>query len=340
MGRAVVVRGVPTWLASVCVLVVVMLVVGGVTRLTGSGLSIVEWRPVVGTLPPLDDAGWSEAFGAYQASPQGRLVNAGMTLGEFKRIFFWEYVHRLLGRLIGAAFTAPGIYFAAKGAMRPAKVLVGVALIGVQGALGWVMVRSGLGATAHVSHYWLAAHLSLALVLLGYVAWMWLDVRGASEPASPLLRIALRVVLVLLAAQIVYGAFTAGLHAGLGYNTFPKMNGVWVPAEAFTRWSSMLDERATVQLVHRILGTTLVVAIGALAVVARRAPRAVRRAIGWVLTAALVQFSLGIATLVLFVPIHVAAAHQLGAVVLLLAALRAAHLTREIAVAPTLPSLP
>jgi cytochrome c oxidase assembly protein subunit 15 len=314
----------------VCALVVLMLVVGGVTRLTGSGLSIVEWRPVVGAVPPLDDASWNEAFGAYRASPQGQLVNFGISLGEFKRIFFWEYLHRLLGRFIGAAFALPGIYFAVKGQVRPRTVLAGLALIGLQGALGWGMVRTGLGATAHVSHYWLAAHLSLALVLLGYLTWTWLDVRRANEPARPSLRWALRGVLVVLAAQIVYGAFTAGLHAGVGYNTFPKMNGAWIPPEAFTRGSSMLDDRASVQLVHRTLGTILVVAIAALAAFAWRAPRAVRRAIGLVLAAVLVQFSLGIGTLLLFVPLHLAAAHQLGAVLLLLAAVRAVHLTRAI----------
>jgi cytochrome c oxidase assembly protein subunit 15 len=324
------------WLAVVGSLVVLMLVVGGLTRLTGSGLSIVEWRPVVGTLPPLDEAGWNEAYGAYRASAEGKLLNAGMTLVEFKRIFLWEYVHRLLGRLIGAAFALPGFYFAAKRLARPAKVLTGLALVGIQGVLGWMMVRSGLGASAHVSHYWLAAHLSLALVFLAYLTWWWLDSRAASAcaPAAPALRVALRAVLVLLAVQIVYGAFTAGLHAGLGYNTFPKMNGVWVPSEAFTRWSSVLDDRTTVQLVHRIVGTTLAVLIAALAMSARRAPRAVRCAIGTVLVAVLVQLSLGIATLVRFVPIYLAAAHQLGAVVLLLAVLRAMHLTRATAAGP------
>jgi len=151
---------------------------------------------------------------------------------------------------------------------------------------------------------------------------------GASEPASPALRITLRGVLVLLAVQIVYGAFTAGLHAGLGYNTFPKMNGVWVPPEAFTRWTSVLDDRTTVQLVHRAVGATLAVASLAIAVLARQAPRAVRRALGVVVAAVVAQLTLGIATLLLFVPIPLAAAHQLGAVVLLLAVLRATHLTR------------
>lgn len=330
-------KGVRRWLAIVCGLVVLMLVIGGVTRLTGSGLSIVEWRPVMGTVPPLDDASWNEAYGAYRASAEGKLLNAGMTLAEFKRIFFWEYVHRLLGRIIGAAFALPGLVFAAKRIVPRAKVATGFALVGVQGALGWIMVRSGLGASAHVSHYWLAAHLSLALVFLGYLAWWWLDAREAQapEPVSPALRTALRGVLVLLAVQIVYGAFTAGLHAGLGYNTFPKMNGVWVPPEAFTRWSSVLDDRATIQLVHRALGTTLAVAIAALAVATAtraRAPRAVQRALGAVVAAVGLQFALGLATLLLFVPVSLAAAHQLGAVVLLLAVLRATHLARRAAV--------
>jgi cytochrome c oxidase assembly protein subunit 15 len=331
-------RAVTTWLGAVCVLVVAMVVLGGVTRLTGSGLSIVEWRPVVGTIPPLSDADWREAFRAYQETPQYRLLNAGMSLGDFQRIFFWEYVHRLVGRLLGVVFAGPLVYFAftrslSRALVRRLALIFGLG--GLQGALGWFMVKSGLVDMPSVSHYRLAAHLSLALVVLSALFWTWLDQReaGAGPVARPL-RLALVGVTALLALQIVYGAFTAGLHAGVGYNTFPLMHGRLVPPDATVldpAWRNAFENRAMVQLLHRTFGALLVVAVSATAWIARRAPEAVRSAVRLVVVGVLAQFGLGVATLLLVVPVSVATVHQLGACLLLLAVLRALYVARPAA---------
>lgn len=329
-------RVVRTWLGCVCALVVAMVVLGGVTRLTGSGLSIVEWRPLTGAIPPLSEEDWREAFRAYQETPQYRLLNAGMSLAEFQRIFLWEYVHRLVGRILGVVFVLPLGHFAFSRSISPdhaRRLFVVLALGALQGGLGWFMVKSGLIDAPNVSHYRLAAHLTLALVVLGTLFWTWLDLSGRDpSPVEGRLRFALHAVTGLLALQIVYGAFTAGLHAGIGYNTFPTMHGRWIPPDAFAldpTWRNAFENRAAVQLVHRALGALLVLAITATAVLARHAPREVKRTIQVLVAGVLVQFALGVATLVLVVPLPVAALHQLGACLLLLAVLRAQHAARR-----------
>lgn len=334
-------RRVRTWLAYVCVLVVAMLVLGGVTRLTGSGLSIVEWRPITGAIPPLSEEDWRAAFLAYQDTPQYRLLNEGMSLAEFQRIFAWEYVHRLVGRLLGLVFVLPLGHFVLTRSIDPSHVrrlLVVLALGALQGGLGWFMVKSGLTDAPNVSHYRLAAHLTLALVVLGTLFWTWLDMsdHDASDhdalPTRARLRFALHAVAGLLVLQIVYGAFTAGLHAGIGYNTFPMMHGRWIPPDAFAlepAWRNALENRAAVQLIHRALGALLVLSILATALLARRAPRDTRRAVQVLAVGVLVQFALGVATLILVVPVPIAALHQLGACLLLLAVLRAQHAARR-----------
>lgn len=326
------------WLGSVCAFVLLMVAVGGITRLTGSGLSIVEWKPLVGAIPPLTDRDWDEAFRTYQQFPQYKLLGASMTLAEFKRIFFWEYAHRLLARVLGLVFFVPWAYFAARRAFTKAfsvRLLAALGLGGLQGAVGWFMVKSGLVDEPNVSHYRLAAHLSIALLVLGYVFWLVLDLRGGPARTVPSRRVraALGVVLVLLVAQIVYGAFTAGLHAGIGYNTFPTMQGQWIPPEALAlepAWRNAFANRATVQLLHRVLGTLLVASIGLAWGLARAGAvdRTIRRSINWLLGAAAAQFALGVATLLFVVPLGLAAAHQLGACLLFLFALRANHAAR------------
>lgn len=324
-------RPVTIWIGSVCLLVIAMVVVGGITRLTGSGLSIVEWRPVTGALPPLSDAGWQEAFEAYRSSPQYRLVNIGMTLAEFKRIFAWEYGHRLLGRLLGVVFLVPWAYFVARGALSrrfSAKLLIGFALGAFQGLVGWLMVASGLVHEPRVSHYRLAAHLTLAFVLLGYLFWTWLDLRETGEPTARRVRLPLRLFLFPLGAQIVYGAFTAGLHAGVGYNTFPTMHGAWVPRGALAltpAWRNAVENPATVQFVHRALGALVAAAAIAIVVVARRSTRTVRSAVTLLGAVVMLQFALGVMTLLLVVPVSLGVLHQLGACALFLAALQANH---------------
>lgn len=333
-------RPVMWWLGSLCAFVMLMVVVGGITRLTGSGLSMVDWKPVTGALPPLTERAWDEEFRRYREFPQYRSLPT-MTLAEFKQIFFWEYLHRLLGRLLGLVFVVPWAYFVFKRAFTKAmswRLLGALGLGGLQGALGWFMVKSGLVDVPHVSHFRLAAHLSLALLVLGYLAWILLDVRAAAEVregprASRRLRAALRAVLVLLVAQIVYGALTAGLHAGLGYNTFPTMGGHWVPPEAFAlepAWRNVVENRTTVQLLHRGLGALLVSSVAVVWALSRRAPlepRA-RRAVHLLLAVVAAQFALGVATLLLFVPITLAVAHQLGACIVFLVTLRATHAAR------------
>lgn len=329
-------RAVSIWLGALCAMIVAMVVVGGITRLTGSGLSIVEWRPVTGALPPLHEADWQEAFAAYQRSPQYRLVNAGMSLEAFKAIFFWEYVHRLLGRVIGVVFLLPWLVFVAKRVLSRAlsmRLAFGFVLGGLQGALGWFMVASGLVDEPRVSHLRLAAHLSLALFVLAYLLWTLLDVRRGQgrRPAKRPVRAMLGALAVLTATQIVYGAFTAGLHAGIGYNTFPKMLGVWFPAEALAfapAWRNLVMNPVMVQLAHRTLGETLALAALALPLLVRREPIAVQRACFVVAVAVALQLALGIATLLLVVPIGLAVVHQLGACLVWMAVVVANHTAR------------
>lgn len=336
-------RAVITWLATVCGLIILMVVVGGITRLTGSGLSITDWKPIMGAIPPLDLADWQEAFRKYQAIPQFRLENASMTLGQFKFIFFWEYSHRLLGRLIGVVFFLPWLYFCARRAFTPAlagRLGFGFVLGGLQGALGWFMVKSGLVDRVSVSHYRLAAHLALALLVLGYLFWVLLDLLPvgraiAGAPArlvddSRRLRLPLRLITGLLCLQIIYGAFVAGLKAGFGYNTFPTMNGHWFPEGFFQfepAWINFFEGRAGVQFTHRMLAWCLVASITGVWIYAQRlhlGPQS-RAAVNALLAAVGVQFLLGALTVVLVVPLALAGAHQLGACGLLLVAIWGNH---------------
>src|SRR5580765_5504294 len=216
------------WLMVVAVLIAIMVLVGGATRLTESGLSIVEWKPVTGTLPPLNEAQWTQAFEGYKAIPQYRELNAGMSLSEFKTIFWWEWTHRLLGRLIGAAFLLPFLFFLWRGWVEPGlrpRLWAIFGLGAVQGAVGWWMVASGLAGRTEVSQYRLAFHLTLACVI--YVAIVWTADRLVARPAAavaPRLRVTANVLLVLVLAQIYLGALTAGLRAGLTYNTWPLID--------------------------------------------------------------------------------------------------------------------
>ncbi len=327
-----------------------MVAVGGITRLTGSGLSIVEWQPIMGTLPPLGPEAWDEAFRKYQQSPQYQQVNRGMTLAEFKYIFAWEYVHRLVGRLVGVLYFVPWLYFHLRGRLSralSARLLVGGVLGGVQGALGWYMVQSGLVDEPRVSHYRLAAHLSLALILLGYLLWALLEllhpreearegVRGtAAAAAATRLTRRLAIIGALLALQIVYGAFTAGLRAGAAYPTWPTMNGQWIPAGLGVMepaWRNLLDNPTAVHFIHRILAYVLVLLVLAAWLDGRRLRLSRRQALGMSLLAAtmVLQVLLGIATVVLVVPVAIATLHQVGACLVLVATLLLLHeLLRE-----------
>lgn len=339
------------WLWTVCALIVLLVCVGGITRLTGSGLSIVEWKPVTGVLPPITDSAWTRAFEAYQQFPQYRLVNQGMSLAQFKVLFFWEYLHRLLGRLVGLLFALPVLCLTLRRLIDPRlmrRLWIGVALFGAQGLLGWFMVKSGLVDRPSVSQLRLAAHLSLALVLLAHLAWTARSLqtrhrmlrpvgpkpartrgRGAGKGRVPLRRHAL-MVWTLLAVQIVYGALTAGLHAGSASHTFPDWNGRWIPPELLALspgWTNAFANPSTVQFLHRLIGTTLALAVLALAVRASALPvtARVRRAVRGLVLGCAVQYALGVSTVMLLVPLSLAALHQLGAIVLWLLALELNH---------------
>ena len=340
------------WLIACCLLVFAMVVLGGVTRLTHSGLSIVEWQPIVGALPPFTAANWEELFAKYQQTPEYRKVNPGMGLEGFKGIFWLEYFHRLLGRLIGVAFFVPLVYFLCRRALaRPLAVkLGGVFLLGaVQGVLGWYMVQSGLVDDPRVSQYRLSAHLVLAFAI--YAAMLWIAL-GLLYPAvarttsaagiSRVRRLAWGVTF-LVAAMVVTGGLVAGIRAGLAYNTIPLMNGHWVPPEIFAIepwYLNFFNNMAMVQFDHRLGAWLLAVAVPWLWVEAGRAdlpPRA--RLLTHLLLAALAaQIALGIATLLLAVPVALAAAHQAGALAVFTAALALNHsLRRAVATPPDRP---
>jgi len=329
---------VAAWLLVCCAMIVLMVVIGGVTRLTLSGLSITEWQPLAGVVPPLSHADWLAEFRKYQQIPQYKLINAGMSLGEFKTIFWWEYVHRLWGRLIGLVYLLPFLYFLVRRRLprRLAWPLAGIFALGAaQGALGWYMVESGLVGRVEVSQYRLTAHLALALLIYAATLWAALGLlRGPPEtPVAPRWRRAAEAVLALVAATVAAGGFTAGLNAGLVFNTFPLMDGHIVPPgygelQPFAR--NWFENVAAVQFDHRLLATATAAAILALWLAGRRArlPRPARRALHALLAAVALQFSLGVSTLLLVVPIPLAAAHQAGAVLLLTAALLFRHTLR------------
>jgi cytochrome c oxidase assembly protein subunit 15 len=331
-------RPIAAWLLACCALVFAMVVVGGITRLTHSGLSIVEWQPIVGALPPLDDNAWQETFRKYQETPQFRQVNPDMDLAGFKRIFWWEYVHRLLGRLIGAAFLLPLVWFAARGRISRELTwkLAGIFVLGgLQGAMGWYMVQSGLVDDPRVSQYRLAAHLALALAIYAAMLWIALGLlfpRATVAPPRALRRFAVCLV-ALVFAMALSGAFVAGIRAGLAYNTFPLMNGHLVPPGIFMIepwYLNFFNNIATVQFDHRVIAWLLAILVPWFWVRVRRAPVPPRARIAAdLLLAALgLQIALGITTLLNTVPIPLAAAHQAGALLVLTAAVLALHSLR------------
>ncbi|MBN9527957.1 MAG: COX15/CtaA family protein [Alphaproteobacteria bacterium] len=315
-----------------------MVMVGGATRLTESGLSIVDWRPVTGALPPMDQQDWMVEFDKYRTSPQYQQVNKGMSLDEFKEIYWWEWGHRLLGRLIGFAFALPFVAFLLLGRVERAlipKLAVLFFLGGMQGALGWFMVASGLVDRPAVSHYRLAAHLSLAILIylaLLWTAWGLFDPRDEA-PGDPAHRRAGQWIWAALAAagiQVVLGAFVAGLRAGLTYNTWPLMDGDLIPGHLFMQspwWLNFFENITMVQFQHRSFAW--VVVILALVAAWRAAALGLRRPAAMVALAVVAQFMLGIITLIEVVPVSLGVAHQGGAVVVLTTLLWLLHRVRS-----------
>jgi cytochrome c oxidase assembly protein subunit 15 len=325
-------RAIAWWLLAVAALVFAMIVVGGITRLTESGLSIVRWEPITGIVPPVGEPAWQAEFDAYRQSPQYQLVNTGMTLAEFKNIYFWEYVHRLLGRLIGLAFALPLAWFAWKQAIPRGygwKLVALLALGGLQGAIGWWMVASGLVERPDVSHIRLAVHLLAALTIFAALIWVALDLlalarRPDARPAQvPTVAI---WALSLLALQFLFGAYVAGLDAGFAYPTWPKMGADWFPSEApmlEPRLRNLVDNPIVVQFVHRWLAWGVAAAALMLALRAGRARHMIPAAA--LIVAVSTQISLGIATLISGVDLEIAVAHQGMAALLLAATILAAH---------------
>ncbi len=327
-------RLVAIWLFTVAAMIMVMIVLGGVTRLTGSGLSIMEWAPLMGALPPTSAAEWHRLFGLYQKIPQYSLVNEGFGLAGFKHIFWLEWTHRLWGRLIGLVFLLPMLWLWATARLER-RLLPRLALLfvlgGLQGAVGWFMVASGfLPDSTAVSPYRLVIHLALALILYAAIVWTGLSVLHpvhTRERGSPGVRGLAFSCLALVCLTILAGGFMAGLHAGLTYNTFPLMDGRLVPhgyARLHPLIRNLTENITAVQFDHRLLATITLILVSAMAVVGWRS--GLPRPLAACLAAAVIgQYALGVTTLLLVVPVPVAALHQFGAALLLTVMLVVVH---------------
>lgn len=324
------------WLLFCAAVVYIMIVVGGVTRLTRSGLSMVEWDPIMGIIPPLGEAAWLDVFTKYRQSPEYIKVNAGMSLEAFKGIFYWEYGHRVLGRVIGIIFFVPFICFLLKGMipkewkLRLLSILI---LIGLQGLMGWYMVKSGLVDVPRVSQYRLTAHFGLALVILSLMLWFAMDfLRGESRAkhASQTYLNSSALVVSIVFIMMLSGGFVAGTKAGYIINTFPMMNGQWLPDGWLgikPAWLNLFENPIMIQFVHRSIAVLVFLAVIISFIVALK--QRFKTFNGLVLLAMFVQVNLGITALVMKVPVALGAAHQAGAVALLSAALFAAHVARK-----------
>jgi cytochrome c oxidase assembly protein subunit 15 len=334
-------RAIAAWLFVCAALVFGIIVVGGVTRLTHSGLSIAEWKPIMGTLPPLSEAAWDDVFAKYKLTPEYRHVNGWMTLHDFKGIFWWEYVHRLLGRLIGVAYFLPLLWFAVRRqiptgyAGRLAMIFV---LGGLQGLLGWLMVKSGLVDNPRDSHLRLTAHLGLAVLILGAMVWTGLSllypVRAGRERAAAIARRWATGVVGLVGLMVLTGGLVAGLRAGFAFNTWPLMGNSFVPPMLLHLrpwWQNVFSNIATVQFDHRLIAYVLIVAASVLwwkTFRNRSLPVRARYGATALVAMVLVQATLGIATLLLVVPIVLASLHQACAIVVFALALNVAHALR------------
>ena len=316
------------WLLAVAVLIAIMVLVGGATRLTESGLSITEWKPLTGALPPLSQEAWTQAFEGYKAIPQYRALNAGMNLSEFKLIFWWEWGHRLLGRVIGIAYFLPFIWFMWCGYLSgelKRRLWAIFALGGLQGVVGWWMVASGLSERVEVSHYRLATHLVLALLIFAAIVWTLRRLTDRPPAAANLrLRTTSVVLLVLTFVQLYFGALVAGLRAGRVYNTWPDIDGTFIPSAArlwFDQpwWRNLFDNALTVQFEHRMTAYALfaLAMLHAIDAVRSRADGAVIRGALWLVAVITLQAVLGILTLLHQVPIDLALTHQAVAIAVL-----------------------
>jgi len=320
-------RAIAVWLFACCGMVITMMIIGAITRLTESGLSMVEWRPLVGFLPPLSEVEWERIFALYRKTSQYRLQNPDMTLDAFKSIFWWEYIHRVWGRLIGAAFGLPLLWFLIRRRI-PKELtlhLVGLFLLGgFQGVIGWWMVTSGFVDREEVSQYRLTVHLGIAFIILGYMLWLGIGLvsrKPMGDVAPAALRRNAKAVLVVVFATALTGALVAGLNAGLTYNEWPLMDGRFVPngyGDLAPWWLNPFDNIAAVQFDHRIMAYVTAAAVLAIWLQARRGGLSAksRRPFHFLAAMAALQIALGIATLLFVVPLPVAVLHQAGAIAL------------------------
>ena len=332
-------RMIAQWLFLCALLIFAMVVLGGVTRLTGSGLSMVNWHPIHGAIPPLSDQAWNEEFYHYQQSPEFQKINHHYSLQEFKNIFYFEYAHRMLGRLIGLVFLIPFLYFYFTRKIKPGltpRLIVMFILGGFQGLLGWYMVKSGLVDNPHVSQYRLAAHLMAAILIYGFILWTALGLYFTEPPvqrqlsSKPGFRSMGRYLLILLLVTIVSGGFVAGLKAGLIFNTYPTMHGAWIPEGIFglkPLYLNFFENMVMVQFEHRILTALTVLLLVGYVLLSKfhRFDQMTQSSFNVLGMAVVIQFFLGISTLLLHVPVWLAASHQAGALLLLTALLFNLH---------------
>ncbi len=332
-------RAIASWLLVCAVLIFSMVILGGVTRLTGSGLSMVNWHPIHGVIPPLTEFAWQEEFSNYQQSPEFTKINRDMTVDGFKQIFLFEYSHRILGRIIGLVFFIPFLYFYFTRKIKPGltpQLLFMFFLGGLQGLLGWYMVKSGLVDNPHVSQYRLTAHLIAAILIYAYILWTAMGLLNRaprvakSESSNPGFRKAIHYLILMVVVTIVSGGFVAGLKAGHIFNTFPLMNGQWIPEGLISlkpHYLNLFENMVTVQFNHRYLALST----GALLLIYwlfskfHNFDSSTNRSFNLVAFLVLVQVTLGISTLLLQVPVWLGASHQAGALLLFTAVLYNMH---------------
>jgi len=326
-----------SWLVIVALLVFAMIVLGGVTRLTNSGLSMTDWKPISGWLPPLSEEAWTAEFERYKAFPEYQLVNKGMSLGDFKGIYAFEFAHRVLGRVIGLAFFIPFLLFLIFGKIRGPlvpRLAILFVLGGLQGGMGWFMVKSGLVDDPDVSHYRLTAHLALASLIFSVILWTIFDlVRPGYEGIRAAHRNVRRwsyFVLILIALQILIGGFVAGLNAGFIYTDWPLMGGNFLPEDMFhmaPAYLNFLENPGAIQFVHRIVAYAVAIACVFLYLISRRqdVSYTIRLGVVCLLVAVGLQVILGILTLLYVVPVSLGALHQAGGMIVLAIGVFVAH---------------
>jgi cytochrome c oxidase assembly protein subunit 15 len=328
-------RAIASWLLLCAVLIFSMVILGGVTRLTGSGLSMVNWHPINGVVPPITELAWTEEFNNYRQSPEFTKINRDMTLSGFKQIFYFEYSHRLLGRLIGLVFLIPFLYFyftkKIRRGLTPQLIFMFI-LGGLQGLLGWYMVKSGLVDNPHVSQYRLTAHLIAAILIYAYILWTAMSLLNRDAPVSryqsrnPGFRKAVFYLILMVVVTILSGGFVAGLKAGLIFNTFPLMGGQWIPQGIFSLnplYLNFFENMVTVQFEHRVLAisTGILLLVYWLMSKFHDLDRSANSSFNMVAFMVIVQITLGISTLLMHVPVWLAASHQAGALLLFTAVL-------------------